>query len=66
MQKVINRVLHITQSFQQCLKVNRLEYLDPRLIKLTKVSENVEKKYTAAKEEAKKILYFHEEVIKPG
>ena len=66
MQKIINRVLHIIQSFQQYLKLDRLDSLEPRLIKLAEVSKDEKKKYVVVAQEAKEFLYFHKEVTKLG
>ena len=66
MQKVINKVVYIIQTFQQYLKEDRLQGLEPKLIKLAKVTKNIEKKCRTALQEAKEFLYFYKEVSKPG
>ena len=47
-QKIIDRVLHVMQSFEKYLKLDRPDSLEPRLIELTKVSEDKKKKYIVA------------------
>ena len=66
MQEIIDRVLHIMQSFEKHMKLDRPDSLEPRLIKLSKVSKDKKKKYLIAAQEATEFLYFYKEVIKLG
>ena len=56
MQKVINKVVHIIQTFQKHLKEDRPNGLEPKLIKLAKVSKEIEKKYASVTQESKEFL----------
>ena len=66
MQKVIDRVLYIMQTFQKHLKKDRSKELESKLIKLAKVFKEIEKKCPLALQKAKEFLYFHNKVSKLG
>ena len=48
MQKIIDRVLHVSQSFKNYLKLDRPDSLEPRLIKLGKVSKDEKKIHSSS------------------